>query len=674
MSLATETAILGRRIAALEKQLAGFREITGTDPSSGAFIVTVLSINRDTITGGYFITFVSQPGDTYQIQSSNDAVAWSVADSSVNASAAPDLTSTWLSPPYAEDVIIYFRVRRYPRTLPLVDPNPGVTLSPPLADTPTLQQILAQLASLQAQFNALTYDPDTSTRLREIRTPTQLATALAEDGELILRLRDVIELPSGSTVIPADKVIEFGLHWFEDSGGSTIVFNGKCVAERYMVFSGFTAGDIVGTFGAAEVYPEWWGLEEDRHDIAINAAVQASPLSTQNFGITVSLTAGRYSVARPIDCAGRYVTLKGAGSGKTSLTLTSAWTAVPWKQCEVWGDPVPDVPNHAAAVWIGGETNAAQTYRNQVVGIQIDCYNASFAHRASKYVSGISAKGGVEECSIIDDVVVTSASGFGIGFGRHKHTDASYNAATVNGLKISNIWITGATKTDFVALHFSQWTNNCRVDTATLDVGLAKSVSSLWGTGGAPGGADTTIYDEPEWVCDYPQTAIVAQGNLTLSNIHIEGAVTGAHIKQNSGANNVAITNLKTFAMMDRGLGVYELDGFSGADPSPDTGYFDYGCAVLIGKAEGDFEEENNLKDCVTLTAITAVGGCPYLVRDAVYGVERTMFDTGQFPAGELAGRIAFYTRGNAYTGSGGGATYNKAAPSTDRTYFMLVY
>ena len=666
----TESAALAQRIARLEKQLVGFKEITGVDPSSGPSIVTVLSINRDTITGGYFITFLSQPGEAYQVQSSVDAVAWEVADNSVTASAPPDLTTTWLSVPYDADAIVYFRVRRYPRTMALPELGPPVNLSPPLADTPTLQQLLALAASLQAQIDALVYTPDVSDRLRDIHTAPQLATALAESGELILRLKAPITLPSGNTTIPADKTIEFGLHWFEDAGGSTISFWGQANADRRMIFDGFAAGDIVGTFGSNEVYPEWWGLEDDRHDIAINAAVQASPLSTQNVGLTVSLTAGYYDVARPIDCAGRYITLKGAGSGHTTLRLTSAWTAVPWMQCEVWGDPVPDVPNHAAAIWIGGETLNAQTYRNQVIGVQIDCYEASYANQ-SKYVSGISAKGGVEECSIIDDVVVTSPSGFGIGFGRHKHTDTTYNAATVNGLKISNIWITGATKTDFVPLHFSQWTNNCRVDVATLDVGLHKSISSLWGTGGAPGGDDTTIYDEPDWVRDYPQTAIVAGGNLTLSNIHIEGATTGVHVKQNSGANNIVVTNLKTYAMMDRGLGVYELDGFSGADPSPDTDYFDYGCAVLIGKAEGDFEEENNLKDCVTLNGITTLGVCPYLVRDAIYGVERTMYDMGQYPAGELAGRIAFYTRGNAYTGSGGGATYNKAAPSTDRTYFI---
>ena len=105
----------------------------------------------------------------------------------------------------------------------------------------------------------------------------------------------------------------------------------------------------------------------------------------------------------------------------------------------------------------------------------------------------------------------------------------------------------------------------------------------------------------------------------------------------------------------------------SGANPAANTANFEYGCAVLIA---GEGTASDNLKDCVTLNSISTRGECPYLVRDSVYGVERTMYEMGQFPAGALAGRIAFYTRGNAYIGAGGGATYNKAAPSTDRTYF----
>ena len=523
---------------------------------------------------------------------------------------------------------------------------------------------------INANFTELYARADIRSNGRNIYTSPQFQAALLEAGPITLHLRADITLTAIYTV-GTDKVIVPDNYRFIQGGAGGLICLGLLDNGRDPVFSGFAAGDIRGTFGRESIYPEWWGLEDGRHDLAINAAVRASPVDLVNVGVTVSLAAGRYSVARPIDTAGRSVTIQGAGSGKTNLYLTSAWTADPWVQSEIWGDPVPDVTNHAAAIWIGGETNNPKTYWTQVIGIHIECYEASFAHRATKRVSGISAKGGLEEGSVIHDVTVSYASGFGIGFCRNKHTDGSYYASVVNGLRLTNLWITEATFADSVPLHLGQWVNNCHADVVTVDVGLDKSNSLLWNTGGAPGGADTTVYTTaPVWVRDYPNAAIVAGGNLTLSNIHIEGATIGVRITQNSSANNVVCTNIKAHAMMDRARGaVYELDGFSNAAPPANTDFHGYGCVVLIA---GTGMGSENKKDCVTLTAITSLGGCVYLVRDDIYGVERTIFGMGQFPAGDLYGRFAFYSRGNAYVGpvSDGVTVYNKAAPSTDRTYF----
>jgi hypothetical protein len=490
----TEAAALIQRLAKLEKQLNSFKEITGVDPSSGPYIVTTLSINRDLTTGGYFISFLSQPGETFQIQSSVDAVVWQVADNIVNAAAAPAMSSTWLSVPYAPEAIIYFRVRRYPRTLPLPNLNTPVNMSPPLADTPTLQQLLAMVASVQDQINALEYDADVSTRLRDIHTPTQLASALIEPGELILRLKAPITLPSGNTNIPAEKTIEFGLHWFIDGGGSTVSFFGKCVAERRTIFVGFVAKDIRGTFGGADVYPEWWGLVPNYHDIAINCAVKASTLDTNNFGIKVSLSNFSYDVSAPIDLSSMAVTLEGQGEGLTFLRSTANWNAT-WLKTDLWGTDTGPA-NHAAMVWIGGDLTGTypydnRTYRCQVIGMTISCGNAAFAHRADgegggpRRVSGISAKRWIEEGNAISHVTVTSASGVGMGFPQHKAMASiglvgGYQAAVINGLSIRDFWITSPTFRDAYPMYFGQWTNNCSVDTGTVDATLSKSISSAY--------------------------------------------------------------------------------------------------------------------------------------------------------------------------------------------------
>ena len=117
----TPPSDLLRRISTLERQLAGFREITGTDPATGPHIVTVLSVDHDADTGFWTLVWVSTPGETYQVQTSTDALTWVVLDNSV--AAASDATSTtWVSEFYAMDSVDYFRIRRYPRTLAVCTP------------------------------------------------------------------------------------------------------------------------------------------------------------------------------------------------------------------------------------------------------------------------------------------------------------------------------------------------------------------------------------------------------------------------------------------------------------------------------------------------------------------------------------------------------------------------
>jgi hypothetical protein len=547
-------------------------------------------------------------------------------------------------------------------------------------------------ADRAAMQNWLQTNSDSS--LRFITTQAQLTSALAEAGTLILRLGANITLPAGSTLIPKEKSIEFNNFKFVKGSGSTLLFHGMCIAERQQIFSGFNAGDIIGIFGRTEIYPEWWGLQTDRHDIAINCAIQSSTragaagLTYPDWhGTTVSLGPRIYYVARPIDCTGGYINIRGSGSAQTSIITTSAWVADTWEQAEIWGNPALNVPNHAAVIWIGGvyvgagASNGA-TYRNQVTGVLIDCGPAGFALRTTnKRISGISSKSGVEECSIIDEVVITYATGFGIGFCRHRNADGNYYPATVNGLSITNFWIYGATYSDYYGMYFSAWTNNCRVDTGTVAGGLSKSISSQWNVNTSitpPGvGFDTTsvgptIYTDPIWIRTYPQTGIYTSGaNVSLSNIHIESSVVGILVAQADAASNVTINNVKVFGLMDRARNpVYMFDGISGLGAAPaDNGtvahYYGYGCGVLI--AWYSEASRVNFTGRCTINNLYAAA-TTYLLRDSIYNVHLSAFGMGEYattPSGAgVGGLMSFYTRGNIYrvqnigvTGASGNGT-----------------
>jgi hypothetical protein len=169
-----------------------------------------------------------------------------------------------------------------------------------------------------------------------------------------------------------------------------------------------------------------------------------------------------------------------------------------------------------------------------------------------------------------------------------------------------------------------------------------------------------------------------------LTDIHIEGSVIGIFIPEIDGASNVTATNIKAYAMMDRARSaVYELDGKSGAEPPANTDYYGYGSAILIaGASETAATPTQNWKGSATLTSVSTNGACCYLVRDAAYGINRSMYGMGQFPLGDLGGRFSFYTRGNIYSRSTvspynliDGGTYDPANPSsaqsTSRTFFI---
>ncbi len=107
------------RLRAVERNLAGFQEITGACTTAGQSIVALIGNVQDPDTGVFTLIWLSTPGETYQVQTSTDAISWTVADNVVEADADPAITTEWVSAAYdpIDETPRYFRVRKYPTIL-----------------------------------------------------------------------------------------------------------------------------------------------------------------------------------------------------------------------------------------------------------------------------------------------------------------------------------------------------------------------------------------------------------------------------------------------------------------------------------------------------------------------------------------------------------------------------
>lgn len=115
-------ADLERKARQLSTELNVFRSWTGIPQSLGAFVVTMLSADYDAGTDKFTLVWVSEPGFTYQIQSSEDGTTWA---KEANVEGAEDAVQTsWLSGVYEmADLPIFFRVLRYPSAMPVCTPT-----------------------------------------------------------------------------------------------------------------------------------------------------------------------------------------------------------------------------------------------------------------------------------------------------------------------------------------------------------------------------------------------------------------------------------------------------------------------------------------------------------------------------------------------------------------------
>jgi hypothetical protein len=204
-----------------------------------------------------------------------------------------------------------------------------------------------------------------------------------------------------------------------------------------------------------------------------------------------------------------------------------------------------------------------------------------------------------------------------------------------------------------------------------------------------------TVYPPANPVLTYAFAAIFAQGNVTISDIHIEGCVVGVWCKNSQGAyGRINVINVKTYGMMDPARGaVYYDDGRSGhriplvpalaslPGAPVETGitfanapFNRYSCSVLIsGRGDPTFVyAPYNFFDSVTLMQISNNGVTTYNLRDPEFGIHRSTYDMSQFPE-TGNGQISFYTRGNAFVVPGVGPYYHDAPmpKPTDRQYFI---
>ncbi len=112
----TQMAQFDRRLRNLERNLAGFQEITGICTKASQHPVDIVATEYDVDTGLFTITFSSLEGQRFQVQVSTDSgVTWTIAADNVLAADSPAIVTDWISAAYElDDFPVFFRVRRYP--------------------------------------------------------------------------------------------------------------------------------------------------------------------------------------------------------------------------------------------------------------------------------------------------------------------------------------------------------------------------------------------------------------------------------------------------------------------------------------------------------------------------------------------------------------------------------
>lgn len=569
-----------------------------------------------------------------------------------------------------------------------------------------------------------------------VTTLAQLNTALADANVKRIILGADITLSAAFTTIPKTLTINFNGYKFIKSSSAKIFYYGGVEAERYQIFSGFAEGDIRGNFNSQEIYPEWWGLVNNKHQDAINAAIR-SRVDTGSPGNIISLAAGNYYVSAPIDLVGSHSVLKGAGAGRTDIIATNAF---PWPTSAYLNNTVYGLSSHTAIIWMGGDYSAAalsgtadrsQTYRTGVEGIGINAFSATWQYGgplSGKFVSGISCRGNVEENSFIINTSVANAGGFGIGFAATTATLPTI----INGLEIRCFWITNTVSVSSYPIYLPEWCNNVVVQAGTIDVGVVSSASLANSAAILTGDSGNMPFSAIRY---FPEIGIQIDGGKTfLSNIHIEGPTIGIRVSTQGSSpafcvlNSIAGNYLWDYdtifeenpaKMAQNNSPPPALSAQRNAFPNVTSGNIQiepylrkYSTLVLIAKSDKDLASmgsswfnvhgAKNYESRVVINNLQSLGNVRYLLRDPAYGINISTYGQGGNVGFYSAayGGVTQYVRGVAvpvitsitYDASGNATTplstnfqtaagamtnptfsYWAASSHTDRQYYQLI-
>jgi hypothetical protein len=451
-----------------------------------------------------------------------------------------------------------------------------------------------------------------------VNTYRALSVAIARTAATRIVLGQTIALSEPIT-FPERHTIVTGAHGFVQQGAATIQFDALLEADHRQVFFGFSPGDITGSFRRDVVHPVWWGAyarlttyptigdTTSRDDIAINCAIQATPAN--NPGGVVELDAGSYYVARPLDMSGRNCELRGMGAGRTLIVATSGWTADTWRNDAYFGSA-----SHSSMVWFGSTTPATiQSFNGTVKHLGINAYYACTAN-PTKFISGISTYGWIEEHTVVENVSISYFSGYGIGGLSHPSDSALQRV--INGLVIKDFWILSGMHRYAIPIAIGQYSTVASVTSGTIDM--------------------TTDGTQP--IID---TGIWAQGmHTTVDNVHIESVRTGVMVRGSNSQNQAVILRgvdmlLGYDSNMTAGGSIVTTTRLADVAAGDYSSVYNWGTLLLIdGAVDGTFGAANvrtntNLPSHMRVQAEAISGtNVKYLVRDPIMGASIATWGT----------------------------------------------
>lgn len=490
-----------------------------------------------------------------------------------------------------------------------------------------------------------------------VKSLSNLKTAIAQSKgykEYIVTLDSDISITENIT-IPENIILDFSRYAFFNKANYSIVLNATLRFDIRQLFYNFLPGQITGTFGGIDRHPEWWGLEAEKNEKAINCAIRArNPL---NSGHKIILQAKSYEVSGPIDLSGSNCLLEGKGPSRTIIMTSKNWTA-DWKTDSLYG-----VNSHGAVIWLGSAVrDTIQSMNTGVNNLMINCYYASL-NNLDKRISGISSYGWMEEHTAISNVTISYFSGYGIGMCSNGNPPQ-----IINGLSIRNFWITNPVSGSALPIALGRHTTCATISSGTLDCGVMAG----------------SMFAGKPWPLIH--TALWVEGaRAVISDIHIESVKIGILIRDYGQINSVNINGVDCRMGWEEGM----KDAFVEPVPSygqqlpANTDFWKHSTLLAIygepaytptGILEG---HTGNVRSRVVATNLVASDRVRYLVRDPAMGQDILNWNNGQ--SSTSFGSLTSYIRSNAWSPKYNCWYYNAPGaaigkfPQDGKTYLSIV-